>query len=69
MRYGLESADQKFEYFGNVTRPGGSDHWMAVVILYLANVTTGGEILFPDSEVRQKFILISIEVRLNLVFT
>ncbi|XP_021892227.1 probable prolyl 4-hydroxylase 12 isoform X2 [Carica papaya] len=54
MRYGLESADQKFEYFGNVTRPGGSDHWMAVVILYLANVTTGGEILFPDSEAKSK---------------
>ncbi|XP_031281116.1 probable prolyl 4-hydroxylase 12 [Pistacia vera] len=49
MRYGLEEDKQKLDYFGNKSKLGLSERLMATVILYLSNVTQGGEILFPDS--------------------
>lgn len=54
MHYGLEESKRKLDYFGNKSMLGLSEHLMATVILYLSNVTRGGEILFPDSMVREK---------------
>lgn len=54
MHYGLEEGKQKLDYFGNESTLGLSERLMATVILYLSNVTWGGEILFPDSAVREK---------------
>ncbi|GAB2294027.1 hypothetical protein Dimus_028243 [Dionaea muscipula] len=51
LHYGREQADQKYGYFGNKL---SENNLMASVILYLSNATRGGgEILFPDSEVRR----------------
>ncbi|MBA0558684.1 hypothetical protein Golob_015693 [Gossypium lobatum] len=50
--YGLEETEQNLDYFGNKSTWALSEPLMATVILYLSNVTKGGEILFPDSEVR-----------------
>ncbi|XP_044504839.1 probable prolyl 4-hydroxylase 12 [Mangifera indica] len=54
MHYGFEESKQKLDYFGNKSMLGLSDRLMATVILYLSNVTRGGEILFPDSMVKNK---------------
>ncbi|XP_044467619.1 probable prolyl 4-hydroxylase 12 isoform X2 [Mangifera indica] len=54
MHYGLEEGKQKLDYFGNESTLGLSERLMATVILYLSNVTWGGEILFPDSAVKNK---------------
>ncbi|MBA0616040.1 hypothetical protein Godav_016126 [Gossypium davidsonii] len=48
--YGLEETEQNLDYFGNKSTWALSEPLMATVILYLSNVTKGGEILFPDSE-------------------
>ncbi|KAJ0098846.1 hypothetical protein Patl1_20145 [Pistacia atlantica] len=54
MHYGLEEDKQKLDYFGNKSKLGLSERLMATVILYLSNVTQGGEIQFPDSTVKNK---------------
>ncbi|XP_039050489.1 probable prolyl 4-hydroxylase 12 isoform X2 [Hibiscus syriacus] len=53
-RYELEGAEQNLDYFGNKTRQAMSEPLLATVILYLSNVTRGGEILFPDAEPKSK---------------
>ncbi|KAK2998746.1 hypothetical protein RJ639_023185, partial [Escallonia herrerae] len=45
---GTEEAKQQYHYFGNKSR--FSKPVMATVILYLLNVSQGGQILFPESE-------------------
>ncbi|KAK3014947.1 hypothetical protein RJ639_009159 [Escallonia herrerae] len=45
---GPEEAKQQYHYFGNKSR--FSEPVMAIVILYLSNVSQGGQILFPESE-------------------
>ncbi|KAK2998200.1 hypothetical protein RJ639_024116 [Escallonia herrerae] len=47
---GPEEAKQQYHYFGNKSR--FSEPVMATVILYLSNVSQGGQILFPESELR-----------------
>lgn len=54
MHYGLEEADKNYDYLGNKSTLELTKPLMAIVVLYLSNVTRGGEILFPDSEVRDK---------------
>lgn len=54
MHYGLEEVDKNYDYLGNKSTLELTKPLMAMVVLYLSNVTHGGEILFPDSEVRDK---------------
>jgi prolyl 4-hydroxylase len=54
MHYGLEEVEKNYDYFGNKSRLELTKPLMATVILYLSNVTRGGEIFFPESEVREK---------------
>ncbi|KAL5744631.1 hypothetical protein ACOSQ2_027747 [Xanthoceras sorbifolium] len=54
MHYGFEETNQNLDYFGNKSTLGLSEPLIATVILYLSNVTRGGEILFPNSEVKSK---------------
>ncbi|KAJ8771510.1 hypothetical protein K2173_026687 [Erythroxylum novogranatense] len=49
MRYGLEDVNRKFDYLGNFTLIS-REPLMATLVLHLSNVTSGGDILFPDSE-------------------
>lgn len=54
MHFGLEEVEQNYDYFGNKSTLELTKPLMAIVVLYLSNVTRGGEILFPESEVREK---------------
>jgi prolyl 4-hydroxylase len=54
MHFGIEEAEQNYDYFGNKSTIELTKPLMAIVVLYLSNVTRGGEILFPESEVREK---------------
>ncbi|KAL7003420.1 procollagen-proline 4-dioxygenase [Sarracenia purpurea var. burkii] len=47
--FGLEDAKAKFDYFGNKSALE-TNELMATVVLYLSNVSQGGQILFPESE-------------------
>ncbi|GMI96318.1 hypothetical protein like AT4G25600 [Hibiscus trionum] len=49
-RYELEEAKQNLDYFGNKSMSAISEPLLATLILYLSNVTRGGEILFPHAE-------------------
>ncbi|KAK8599921.1 hypothetical protein V6N13_060274 [Hibiscus sabdariffa] len=48
--YELEEAGQNLTYFGNKSMLAINEPLMATVVLYLSNVTGGGEILFPHAE-------------------
>ncbi|XP_062154739.1 probable prolyl 4-hydroxylase 12 isoform X2 [Alnus glutinosa] len=50
MHFGLEEVEQNYNYFGNKSTLELTKPLMAIVVLYLSNVTRGGEILFPESE-------------------
>ncbi|KAL9250917.1 putative prolyl 4-hydroxylase 12 [Drosera capensis] len=50
LHYSHEQPEQKYEYLGNNSELGNDQPLMASVILYLSNVTQGGEIFFPISE-------------------
>ncbi|KAI4351716.1 hypothetical protein L6164_006044 [Bauhinia variegata] len=52
MQYGPEEAGQSLHYFANNSKLELSAPLMATVVLYLSNVTQGGEILFPESRDR-----------------
>ncbi|XVF09896.1 hypothetical protein REPUB_Repub07fG0136500 [Reevesia pubescens] len=52
--YGLEENEQNLDYFGNKSALALSKPLMATVVLYLSNVTKGGEILFPHTEPKSK---------------
>ena len=54
MHYGFEETNRNLDYFGNKSTLSLSEPLIATVILYLSNVTRGGQILFPNSEVREK---------------
>ncbi|XP_071724689.1 probable prolyl 4-hydroxylase 12 [Rutidosis leptorrhynchoides] len=45
---GLEEAEKRFDYIGNKSTYGLTEPLMAVVSLYLSNVSHGGEIIFPE---------------------
>ncbi|XP_057952860.1 probable prolyl 4-hydroxylase 12 isoform X2 [Malania oleifera] len=48
--YQFEDARETYDYFGNTSLSNVSEPLMATVVLYLSNVTQGGEILFPKSQ-------------------
>ncbi|XP_059433799.1 probable prolyl 4-hydroxylase 12 isoform X1 [Corylus avellana] len=50
MHFGIEEVNQNYDYFGNKSTLELTKPLMAIVVLYLSNVTQGGEILFPESE-------------------
>ncbi|GAB4826350.1 hypothetical protein Ancab_009216 [Ancistrocladus abbreviatus] len=52
LRYGHEEAKRRYDYFDNKPLLEAGQPLMATVILYLSNVTHGGEIFFPESELR-----------------
>ncbi|XP_061997282.1 probable prolyl 4-hydroxylase 12 isoform X2 [Rosa rugosa] len=52
LHYDLEEAEKNYNYFGNKSTLEQSEPLLATVILYLSNVTRGGEILFPESELK-----------------
>ncbi|XP_039157848.1 probable prolyl 4-hydroxylase 12 isoform X2 [Eucalyptus grandis] len=54
MQFGFEEGKQKYDYYGNASVPTQAKNLVATVILYLSNVTQGGEILFPESELNGK---------------
>ncbi|XP_061956141.1 probable prolyl 4-hydroxylase 12 isoform X2 [Populus nigra] len=54
MHYGIEDAKNNFDYFGNKSAIISSEPLMATLVFYLSNVTQGGEIFFPKSEVKNK---------------
>lgn len=54
MHCGLEEVGQHYEYFDNRSTLELTQPLMAIVVLYLSNASQGGEILFPESEVRAK---------------
>lgn len=49
-----EESEQNYNYFGNKSVTLSEEPLMATVVLYLSNVSRGGEILFPESEVREQ---------------
>ncbi|XVE64242.1 hypothetical protein DITRI_Ditri07aG0085600 [Diplodiscus trichospermus] len=53
-RFGLEETEQNLDYFGNKSTLDLNEPLMATVVLYLSNVTRGGEILFPHTEPKSK---------------
>ncbi|KAM7266180.1 hypothetical protein ACFE04_004077 [Oxalis oulophora] len=52
--YGVEEAGKKFDFIGNKSTSGLNEPLMAVVILYLSNVSHGGGIIFPELSVKSK---------------
>ncbi|WCJ36668.1 2-oxoglutarate (2OG) and Fe(II)-dependent oxygenase superfamily protein [Euphorbia peplus] len=54
MHYGVEEANQHLHYFGNTSLISNAP-LMATLVLYLSNVGEGGEIIFPDSELKGNF--------------
>lgn len=58
MNFGPEDNKQKYDFFGNQSKLLLSEPIMATVILYLTNVSQGGQLLFPESEVRMQLYMI-----------
>lgn len=51
--YGPEKVGQNYNYFGNKSTWELSEPLLATIVIYLSNATRGGEIVFPESEVRK----------------
>lgn len=54
LHFAAEEAKQNYKYFDNISKSVSSEPVMATVIFYLSNVSLGGQILFPESEVIPK---------------
>ncbi|CAN7014500.1 unnamed protein product [Brassica rapa subsp. trilocularis] len=52
--YTMEKSDKKLDYFGEESSSVTHESLLATVILYVSNITQGGELLFPNSEVKLK---------------
>ncbi|WOG91353.1 hypothetical protein DCAR_0310602 [Daucus carota subsp. sativus] len=50
LNFGPEDNKQKYDFFGNQSKLLLSEPTVATVILYLSNVSQGGQILFPESD-------------------
>ncbi|KAI8564831.1 hypothetical protein RHMOL_Rhmol03G0212900 [Rhododendron molle] len=56
LHFGPEDAKEKYDYFGNKSNPALNEPLMATVVLYLSNVSKGGQILFPESELENSHV-------------
>ncbi|PON51727.1 Mono-/di-acylglycerol lipase [Parasponia andersonii] len=54
LHYENEDSEKNLNYFGNSSLLDHSKPLIATVVLYLSNVTKGGQILFPQSQVKGK---------------
>lgn len=52
VQYQFENAKQKYNYFSNKSTSKFGEPLMATVLLHLSNVTRGGELFFPESELK-----------------
>ncbi|KAM7504770.1 hypothetical protein LguiB_003674 [Lonicera macranthoides] len=52
LHFAAEEAKQNYKYFENISTSVLSERVMATVIFYLSNVSLGGQILFPESELK-----------------
>ncbi|CAB81370.1 hypothetical protein, partial [Arabidopsis thaliana] len=52
--YTSEKSGKKLDYFGEEPSSVLHESLLATVVLYLSNTTQGGELLFPNSEVKPK---------------
>ncbi|CAN6879771.1 unnamed protein product [Brassica oleracea] len=52
--YTMEKSDKKLDYFGDESSSVSHESLLATVILYVSNTTQGGELLFPNAEVKLK---------------
>ena len=52
LRYKHEEAKRRYDYLGNKSAWEVGEPLMATLVLYLSNVSRGGEISFPESKVR-----------------
>lgn len=54
LHFDSEKPKQNHDYFGKEYTMLPNEPLMATVVLYLSNASYGGQILFPESEVRKK---------------
>lgn len=52
VRYKHEEAKQHYDYFGNKSAWEVGEPLMATLVLYLSNISQGGEISFPESQLK-----------------
>lgn len=60
-----EESKQNHDYFGKEFKTLSNEPLMATVVLYLSNTSQGGQIIFPESEVREKQLSLNIRPCLN----
>ncbi|KAF8369428.1 hypothetical protein HHK36_032563 [Tetracentron sinense] len=53
LHYGLEETKQHNNTFGDKSRVAFGELLVATIVLYLSNVTRGGEVVFPKSEFKK----------------
>lgn len=58
LHFGPEDLKQNYNYFDDKSAEQVGQPLLATVILYLSNVSQGGQILFPRSKVRDKLVLL-----------
>lgn len=54
MHFGPEDNKQRYDFYGNESKLLPTEQIMATVIFYLSNVSQGGQILFPESDVSKQ---------------
>lgn len=54
LHFGFEDSKRNYNYFDNKSTLLLGEPLLATVVLYLSHRVQGGQILFPESEVREK---------------
>lgn len=57
MHFGPEDNKQAYDFFGNESKLLPTEQIMATVLFYLSNVSQGGQILFPESDVSKQLCI------------